>query len=63
MPNPSNPIYPRKKSKKRKQKNICDYCRKKMYIDYIDCPLCGGCEIYRCEYCGSEKDSETGKEL
>jgi len=49
--------------KKKRAKNICPDCHKKMKKDYEECMNCGGSEFYYCSYCGKTYDTETGKEL
>ena len=53
----------KQKSKKRRQKNICPHCRKKMRISYDECIFCGGGEYYECPRCLGYYDITTGEEL
>ena len=39
------------KKKRKRPKNICPKCRKKMPLEYDDCPNCGGWEYYQCPKC------------
>ena len=49
-----------KKKKQRKKREIkykCPNCRKMSLInDPIDCPFCGGGEVFSCESCDREFD-------
>ena len=52
-----------KKKKRKTPKNICPKCRKRMVIEYNECPFCGGGEYYECPNCWKNYDINTGEEL
>lgn len=49
--------------KKKKKKNICPYCKKKMRVDFYECPCCGGVEVYTCPKCYREFCLEDEEEI
>lgn len=48
--------------RRKRRKDVCKYDRKKLYLDYTDCPFCGGDEYYTCPKCGRQYDLD-GKEI
>ena len=35
-------------------KKKCPNCKEKtLEIEFYDCPMCGGCQVYECSECGA----------
>jgi len=51
------------KKKRKKRKDICRFCKRKMDVIYEECPRCGGEEYYECPKCGRLYETDTLEEL